>query len=151
MTKPMLEEIDITETQEFKEFQRRNFCCHVSYDDLERWYFRAANELNTLQAELLAAQAVNAKNGAVIAGQEAELAQVKGEREHYYDKFWELSRESSKTIIELEARLALAEPLLKALKESSDTHCLPVDVADEFEVYRQALAKPEGEKGEEHD
>jgi hypothetical protein len=82
---------------------------------------------------------------------QAELAQVKGEREHYYDKFWELSRESSKTIIELEARLALAEPLLKALKESSDTHCLPVDVADEFEVYRQALAKPEGEKGEEHD
>jgi hypothetical protein len=88
MDKPTIE-TDITETQEFKDFQRGNYCGHVSYDDLERWYFRADKEREALQAE---------------------LAQVKEERDVLLKKLAAAGEEYD----EMFARLALAEPLLRA-------------------------------------
>lgn len=50
--KPTTEEADPCDSEEFAQFQRQNHCSHISFDDLERWYFRADKERDTLKAEV---------------------------------------------------------------------------------------------------
>jgi hypothetical protein len=114
-------------------------------------------------------------DGYSVSALQAELAQVKAERKLWMDRADELDKECAKEFAarekaeaerdraidnqmamlenfeKAEARLALAEPLLKAVAGGDvGGEEWPYEVMKQAQAYRQALeAKPKGEKGEE--
>jgi hypothetical protein len=93
-------------------------------------------------------------DGYSVSALQAELAQVKAERDEWKNLYQRANEDycsAQIAIRDLKARLALAEPLLKAVAGGDvGGEEWPYEVMKQAQAYRQALeAKPKGEKGEE--